>query len=125
MPPWKGKGKQNTAESSTMESNAFRLDTRPVEAKVNNNNQAAKIQCLDAALEKVKIGIGKLDLLQMENKIVFGTYNDHLKKSMEVNKMLTSFENNGLQWSKCLMMVWTGTGTHQQSWWTSSSRTPI
>ncbi|KAG1729403.1 hypothetical protein EDB19DRAFT_1832447 [Suillus lakei] len=112
MPPCKGKGKKNDAESgglikgtnqltkSTTETNAFKLDMHPVEAKVNKDNQVAKIQHLDAALKQAKIGIGKLELLQMDNKIVFGTYNDCPKKLTEVNKMLSSFENNGVQWSK-------------------------
>ncbi|KAG1748543.1 hypothetical protein EDB19DRAFT_1825597 [Suillus lakei] len=112
MPPCKGKGKKNDAESgglikgtnqltkSTTETNAFKLDMHPVEAKVNKDDQVAKIQHLDAALKQAKIGIGKLELLQMDNKIVFGTYNDCPKKLTEVNKMLSSFKNNGVQWSK-------------------------
>ncbi|KAG1802379.1 uncharacterized protein BJ212DRAFT_1304849 [Suillus subaureus] len=40
--------------------NAFKLDMHPVKAKQNKNDQAAKIQHLDKALETAEIGIAKL-----------------------------------------------------------------
>jgi hypothetical protein len=73
------------------------MDLRPVQAKIGGDETAAKIQQLDAGLEKAKIGIGKLNILGIENKLVFGAYNDRPEKSTEVNKMLTSFEKNGIQ----------------------------
>ncbi|KAG2335551.1 hypothetical protein BDR05DRAFT_1006689 [Suillus weaverae] len=94
MAPRKSKGKQK--EDAT-DKNTFKLDLRPVQAKIYGDEQAAKIQQLDAGLEKAKIGIGKINLLEIENKPIFGTYNDRPQKSTEVNKMLTSFEKNGIQ----------------------------
>ncbi|KAG1765966.1 hypothetical protein EV702DRAFT_1050825 [Suillus placidus] len=94
MAPRTAKGKQ---KEDTTDKNAFKLDMRPVQAKIYGDEQAAKIQQLDAGLEKAKIGIGKINLLEIENKPIFGTYNDRPQKSTEVNKMLTSFEKNGIQ----------------------------
>ncbi|KAG1729401.1 hypothetical protein EDB19DRAFT_1832442 [Suillus lakei] len=52
------------------------------------------------AIRTTQIGVGKLNILKIANKLKFGTYNEQPQKSTEVNKMITSFEMNGHQWFK-------------------------
>ncbi|KAG2344209.1 hypothetical protein BDR05DRAFT_947607 [Suillus weaverae] len=74
-----------------------RLDVRAVTAKVPKDDLAMQIQQLDAALKAAKIVISKINILQLENVLQFGTYNSCPKKTSEVNKMITSFEKHGIQ----------------------------
>jgi hypothetical protein len=55
---------------------------------------------LDTDLAKAKIGISKINILDIENKLQFGTYNDRAQNLSEVNKMIMSFEKHGRQWYK-------------------------
>ncbi|KAG2124251.1 hypothetical protein BD769DRAFT_1669432 [Suillus cothurnatus] len=51
------------------------MDLRPVQAKIGGDETAAKIQQLDAGLEKAKIGIGKLNILGIETNLFSGQIN--------------------------------------------------
>ncbi|KAG1719068.1 hypothetical protein EDB19DRAFT_1837093 [Suillus lakei] len=104
MPPRKGKKKADddgavaiTTPTTGSDPNAFKLDTRPVQPVVPTDDPAAKIQHLDAAVEKAKIGIGRMNVLKLNNALTFGVYNDRQEKSSEINKMVTSFEIHGIQ----------------------------
>ncbi|KAG1717316.1 hypothetical protein EDB19DRAFT_1840415 [Suillus lakei] len=83
MPPRKGKKKADAND--------------PIPSVVPTDELAAKIQCLDVALAKARIGIGKINILKLENRLTFGVYNDRPEKTTEINKMLTSFESHGIQ----------------------------
>ncbi|KAG1758360.1 hypothetical protein EV702DRAFT_1208411, partial [Suillus placidus] len=84
-------------EPIKLQTNTFKLDTHPVEAKAPDDDLAEKIRQLDAGVEQAKIGIGKINILQIKNMLKFGTYNSRPQNSTEVNKMITSFENYGRQ----------------------------
>jgi len=71
-----------------------------VQATSVNDDLARRNHQLDTDLAKAKIGIGKINILDIENKLQFGTYNDRAQNSSEVNKMITSFEKHGRQWYK-------------------------
>jgi hypothetical protein len=75
-------------------------DKRTGDASAEMANPAARTIALDAKVEAGKLGIGKINVLQMENALVFGRYNDRPLKESEVNKMITSFEKHGMQWTK-------------------------
>ncbi|KAG2050856.1 hypothetical protein BDR06DRAFT_974134 [Suillus hirtellus] len=105
MPPRKGKRKAAADTDSddpdvASSSNTFRLNTRPVEATLPTSDAALEIQRLDAGVNNTIIGIGKINILAIENTLKFGTYNDRLLNKSEVNKMVDSFEKYGLQWMK-------------------------
>jgi hypothetical protein len=68
-----------------------------VQATSVNDDLARRNHQLDTDLAKAKIGIGKINILDIENKLQFGTYNDRAQNSSEVNKMITSFEKHGRQ----------------------------
>ena len=61
---------------------------------------AERTVTLDAKLESAVLGIGKINILQISNELKFGRYNDRPVKHSEVNKMITSFEKHGIQWTK-------------------------
>ncbi|KAG1762375.1 hypothetical protein EDD22DRAFT_847143 [Suillus occidentalis] len=61
---------------------------------------AARAIALDAKLEEAKLGIGKINVIKIANKLTFGRYNDRPVKESEVNKMITSYEKHGMQWTK-------------------------
>ncbi|KAG1806206.1 uncharacterized protein BJ212DRAFT_1303720 [Suillus subaureus] len=65
-------------------------------------------QELDIAVTKVKIRIGKINILEIANKLQFGTYNDRAQNLSEVNKMIILFKKHRQQWykeSNALMIV--------------------
>ncbi|KAG0697259.1 hypothetical protein DFH29DRAFT_1003872 [Suillus ampliporus] len=104
MAPRKGKKKADSDseeheehEDGSQETNMFRFDTRPVEAEVPVDELATKVKRLDAALAKARIGIGKMNILELQNTLKFGVYNDRAQKTSEVNKMMSSFEKHGMQ----------------------------
>ncbi|KAG2138022.1 hypothetical protein DEU56DRAFT_912648 [Suillus clintonianus] len=100
MPPRKEKKKQASdaiAPATVLVSNSVKLDTRPVQPAELTDDHALKIEQLNAALLPAKIGIGKINNLKLENKLIFGVYNDRPENTSEINKMVTSFEFNGIQ----------------------------
>ncbi|KAG1718820.1 hypothetical protein EDB19DRAFT_1919959 [Suillus lakei] len=101
MPPRKGKKKADANDpippATTSNLNTGDLYARLAQSVVPTDELAAKIQCLDVALAKARIGIGKINILKLENRLTFGVYNDRPEKTTEINKMLTSFESHGIQ----------------------------
>lgn len=75
-------------------------DKRTGDASAEMGNPAARTIALDAKVEAAKLGIGKINVLNLENPLVFGRYNDRPLKTSEVNKMITSYEKHGMQWTK-------------------------
>lgn len=80
--------------------NTFKLDTRAVGATSDMQDPAERVSVLDKKLESAVLGIGKINILGIGNELVFGRYNDRALKTSEVNKMITSFEKHGMQWTK-------------------------
>ncbi|KAG0692171.1 hypothetical protein DFH29DRAFT_882929 [Suillus ampliporus] len=76
MPP-KKKTAAETPNETGQTSNAFRMDTRPVEATAPKYDIAGEVQVLDQRVAEARIGIGM--------------------KMTEVNKMIASFEVHGIQ----------------------------
>ncbi|KAG1717541.1 hypothetical protein EDB19DRAFT_1922612 [Suillus lakei] len=101
MPPRKGKKKADANDpippATTSNLNTGDLYARLAQSVVPTDELAAKIQCLDVALAKARIGIGKINILKLENRLTFGVYNDRPEKMTKINKMLTSFESHGIQ----------------------------
>ncbi|KAG2050858.1 hypothetical protein BDR06DRAFT_1010815 [Suillus hirtellus] len=101
MAPRKGKKKATNDEDNdkvASTSNTFKLNTRPVQATLTKDDVALEKERRDAAVEAAKIGMGKINILTIANMLKFGTYNDRLKNNTHVNKMIASFEKNGIQW---------------------------
>ncbi|KAG0692405.1 hypothetical protein DFH29DRAFT_1084743 [Suillus ampliporus] len=96
MPPKKKTAAETTNETAQT-SNAFRMDTRPVEAMAPKYDVAGEVQALDKRVAEARIGIGMVNILEMENPLIFGMYNDRPQKMTEVNKMIASFEVHGIQ----------------------------
>ncbi|KAG0692495.1 hypothetical protein DFH29DRAFT_1008548 [Suillus ampliporus] len=96
MPP-KKKTAAETPNETGQTSNAFHMDTRPVEATAPKYDVAGEVQVLDQRVVEARIGIGMVNILEMENPLIFGTYNDRPQKMTEVNKMIASFEVHGIQ----------------------------
>ncbi|KAG0691590.1 hypothetical protein DFH29DRAFT_1010712 [Suillus ampliporus] len=92
----KAKEKQKEAGSSKGDDNTLKIDRRPVQAS-GAKEQGAKVTRLNAALETAMLGIGKINILKIGNKLTFGAYNDRPQKAAEVNKMLASFEKYDIQ----------------------------
>ncbi|KAG1868944.1 hypothetical protein DFJ58DRAFT_837782 [Suillus subalutaceus] len=80
--------------------NTFKLDTHPVQATSVNDEQTRKKHELDVAVGKARIGVSRINILEIANELRFGTYNDRPQNSSEVNKMITLFEKHGWQWYK-------------------------
>ncbi|KAG0692330.1 hypothetical protein DFH29DRAFT_1084805, partial [Suillus ampliporus] len=93
MPPRK-KSEPSNAETTH---SGFSLDTRPIQAKMPENDPAAEAQRLNQEVETARIGNGYINILDLENPLIFGTYNDRPEKMSEINKMMTSFERHGIQ----------------------------
>ncbi|KAG2337832.1 hypothetical protein BDR05DRAFT_952347 [Suillus weaverae] len=103
----KGKDKANATAGGKIirtckksNANAFKVDKRPVQGTIDMDGPAARTVALDDKLEKAIIGIGKINVLEIENDVQFGRYNDRPLKISEVNKMITSFDKHGMQWTK-------------------------
>ncbi|KAG1772197.1 hypothetical protein EV702DRAFT_1201585 [Suillus placidus] len=97
----KGKEKVNTtAGGKKSNANTFKVDKRPVQGMIDMDDPAARTVVLDGKLEKAIIGIGKINILDIENEIQFGRYNNRPLKISEVNKMITLFDKHGMQWMK-------------------------
>ncbi|KAG0699991.1 hypothetical protein DFH29DRAFT_876941 [Suillus ampliporus] len=93
MPPRKKSEPSNTETTHS----GFSLDTRPIQAKMPENDPAAEAQRLNQEVETARIGNGYINILDLENPLIFGTYNDRPEKMSEINKMMTSFECHGIQ----------------------------
>ncbi|KAG0691521.1 hypothetical protein DFH29DRAFT_1074484 [Suillus ampliporus] len=93
MPPRK-KSEPSNAETTH---SGFSLDTRPIQAKMPENDPAAEAQRLNQEVETARIRNGYINILDLENPLIFGTYNDRPEKMSEINKMMTSFERHGIQ----------------------------
>lgn len=78
--------------------NPVKLNTLPVQATSTTDDVALEHERRDAAVAAAKIGMGKINVLTIANMLKFGTYNDRLKNNSHVNKMIASFEKNGIQW---------------------------
>ena len=76
------------------------MDTRAVDAVAPSIDPAKDALLLDKATEETRIGIGYVNVLTMNNKMLFGKYNERPLKDTETNKMLTSFSKHGIQWNK-------------------------
>ncbi|KAG1790030.1 hypothetical protein EV424DRAFT_1355502 [Suillus variegatus] len=83
MPPRKGKKKATNEDE---------------DATSTTDDVALEHERRDAAVAAAKIGMGKINVLTIANMLKFGTYNDRLKNNSHVNKMIASFEKNGIQW---------------------------
>ncbi|KAG2353858.1 hypothetical protein BDR07DRAFT_1382767 [Suillus spraguei] len=69
-------------------------------AQTPTDELATKALELDKAVQGAMIGIGKINVLQMDNEFTLGKYNNRPQNQMEVNKMVTSFKAHGRQWFK-------------------------
>ncbi|KAG1807037.1 uncharacterized protein BJ212DRAFT_1303679 [Suillus subaureus] len=76
---------KNTADGGR---NTFKLDTHPVQAASLNNDLTCKNQELDITVAKVNIGIGKINILEIMNKLQFGTYNNRAQNLSEESNAL-------------------------------------
>ncbi|KAG2122720.1 hypothetical protein DEU56DRAFT_760253 [Suillus clintonianus] len=92
-----GDDEEGVAATRNGESSGVKLDSRPIEPAVPTDEAAEQIQRLDAAIERAKIGIGKINILKIDNELRFGKYNDRPERKSEINKMVTSFEAHGIQ----------------------------
>ncbi|KAG1829436.1 hypothetical protein EV424DRAFT_1344167 [Suillus variegatus] len=81
----------------TLSSNAFRLNTQEVEAMLLNDDPALKNQQLDAGVKAAKIGIRKINLLDIKNDLKFDAHDDRPKNKAEIQKMVTFFKKYSIQ----------------------------
>jgi hypothetical protein len=72
------------------------MDKRPVEANAPTNDPAQATQKMDMQLAKCRLGVAYIDILKIQNPLVFGKYNDRPQVEREVNKLITSFKKEGI-----------------------------
>ncbi|KAG2029474.1 hypothetical protein BDR03DRAFT_1018338 [Suillus americanus] len=97
-----GKQKGATTEGHTVASTTdggasnLHLDARPVQPQKPKNNIAQETQRLDTQLAKCKVGVAWINLLEMQDRLKFGRYNDRPPNDTEINKLIGSFKASGI-----------------------------
>ncbi|KAG1802532.1 uncharacterized protein BJ212DRAFT_1304810 [Suillus subaureus] len=71
-------------------------DARPVEPHIPKNDIAKETQRLDTQVTKCKVGVAWIDLLEMQDRLKFGKYNDRPPNDAEINKLIISFKSSGI-----------------------------
>jgi hypothetical protein len=87
-----------TAYQGWMQVNDLRgkMDKRLVEANAPTNDPAQATQKMDTQLAKCRLGMAYIDILKIQNSLVFGKYNDRPQVEREVNKLIASFKKEGI-----------------------------
>ncbi|KAG2031386.1 hypothetical protein BDR03DRAFT_986444 [Suillus americanus] len=93
-----GRRKRNSSvdERPTVNELRAKMDKRPVEANAPTNDPAQATQKMDMQLAKCRLGVAYIDILNIQNPLLFGKYNDRPQVEREVNKLITSFKKEGI-----------------------------
>ncbi|KAG2354423.1 hypothetical protein BDR07DRAFT_1494637 [Suillus spraguei] len=94
-----GRRKRNSEsadERPTVNELRAKMDKRPVEANAPTNDPAQATRKMDAQLAKCRLGVAYIDILKIQNTLLFGKYNDRPEVEKEVNKLFTSFKKEGV-----------------------------
>ncbi|KAG2045766.1 hypothetical protein BDR06DRAFT_351950 [Suillus hirtellus] len=73
-----------------------KMDKRPVKANTPTNDPAQATQRMDRQLAKCRLGVAYIDILKIQDTLLFGKYNDRPQVDKEVNKLLASFKKEGI-----------------------------
>ena len=72
------------------------MDKRPVEANAPTNDPAQATQKMDMQLAKCRLGVAYIDIVKIQNPLLFGKYNNRPQVEREVNKLIASFKKEGI-----------------------------
>jgi hypothetical protein len=72
------------------------MDKRPVEANAPTNDPAQAAQKMDMQLAKCRLGVAYIDVIKIQNPLLFGKYNDRPQVEKEVNKLIACFKKEGI-----------------------------
>lgn len=86
-----------TTEPSFRKRDGFRLDTRNVKIIEQLDPQVQKSWLMQRGLRESLLGYAILDLVAFEDKLTFGTWNARPLKVAHVQRLLASFQQNGLE----------------------------
>lgn len=77
--------------------NGFHLDTRNIKIIEQLDPQVQKSWLMQQGLRGSLLGYAVLNLVAFEDKLVFGTWNARPLKNAHVQRLLASFQQNGLE----------------------------
>ncbi|KAG2336036.1 hypothetical protein BDR05DRAFT_1063727 [Suillus weaverae] len=72
------------------------LDERPILPQIPKTDIAKETQRLDTQVAKCKAGVAWINLLEMQDRLKFGKYNDRPPNDAEINKLIGSFKSSGI-----------------------------
>ncbi|KAG1727323.1 hypothetical protein EDB19DRAFT_1914266 [Suillus lakei] len=93
-----GHRKRNSSgdERPTVKELRAKMDKRPVEANAPTNDLAQATHKMDMQLAKCRLGVAYIDIVKIQNPLLFGKYNDRPQLEREVNKLIASFKKEGI-----------------------------
>ncbi|KAG1739681.1 hypothetical protein EDB19DRAFT_1978076 [Suillus lakei] len=93
-----GRRKCNSSgdERPTVEELRATMDKRPVEASAPTNDPAQATQKMDMQLARCRLGVAYIDIVKIQNPLLFGKYNNRPQVEREVNKLIASFKKEGI-----------------------------